>query len=139
MIEAVAITALIVGGGLVLSWWILQRIDHLDCRRAELVISVLDVVRKEWREALPVILAELDFSFSPTLTIEIKQGVSTGVDIVSQTLETLPLIIQTYISKDSADFAREDLVKRAFVFRDGGKKEWEDVLEMLKESVDHAW
>ena len=139
MIEAVAITALIVAGGLVLSWWTLREIGAYVSTQMAHKRAFLSIVREEWREALPVILAELDFSFSPTLTIEIKQGGSTGIEAVSQTLETLPLIIQTYISKDSADFAREDLVKRAFVLRDGGKKEWEDVLEMLKESVDHAW
>ena len=126
--ESMVITALIVAGGLVLGRWILREIGVQASARMAF-----------YQEALPVILAELDFSFSPTLTIEIKQGVSTGVEAVSQTLETLPLIIQTYISKDSADFAREDLVKRAFVYRDGGEKEWEDVLEMLKDSVDHSW
>ena len=84
-------------------------------------------------------MAELDFSFKPTLTIEIKQGVSTGIEAISQTLETLPMNIQAYIGKDSADFAREDLVKRAFVYRDGGKREWEEVLELLEQSVKSAW
>ena len=137
--ESVAITALIVAGGLVLGKWLIKAICFRVADSTLLKRQIFNAVREEWREALPVILAEVDFSFSPTLTIEIKQGGSTGIEAVSQTLETLPLIIQTYISKDSADFAREDLVKRAFVLRDGGEREWEDVLEMLKESVDHSW
>ena len=137
--ESVAITALICGTIGLLGRWILGEARKQRFAKGAFRLQLLEVVRGEWREALPVILAELDFSFKPTLTIEIKQGVSTGVEAIYQTLETLPMNIQAYISKDSADFAREDLVKRAFVYRDGGKREWEEVLELLEQSVKSAW
>ena len=137
--ESVAITALLVAGVLVLGRWAVIEITGWRHSRDNSQAIILNTIREEWREALPIILAELDFSFKPVLSIEVKQGVSTGVESVSETLETLPMNIQKYIALDSADFAREDLVKRAFVYRDGGKREWEEVLGLLKESIDSAW